>query len=74
MTFETLFMGHDAPLSHMTYEIGLSQDNDGGDTCKLTIEHFDITPGQEAFAEDWARLAASLKSFLETGNPLKAAM
>jgi DNA-binding transcriptional ArsR family regulator/uncharacterized protein YndB with AHSA1/START domain len=74
MTFEPLFMGPDAPPSHMTYEIELSQDNDGGDIFKLTIEHFDIAPGQEAFAEGWARLAASLKSFLETGNPLKAAM
>jgi DNA-binding transcriptional ArsR family regulator/uncharacterized protein YndB with AHSA1/START domain len=74
MTFEPLFMGPDAPPSHMTYDIEPGQDNDGGDICKLTIEHFDIAPGQDGFGEGWARLIASLKSFLETGNPLKAAM
>ncbi|WP_375281042.1 metalloregulator ArsR/SmtB family transcription factor [Pseudooctadecabacter sp.] len=69
MTFDPLFMGPDAPPSHMVYLIE-AQD----DTCKLTIEHYDMAPGQEGFAEGWARLAASLKSFLETGAPLKAAM
>ncbi|MCF2904454.1 metalloregulator ArsR/SmtB family transcription factor [Octadecabacter sp. CECT 8868] len=69
MTFEPLFMGPDAPPSHMVYLI-----EPQGDTCKLTIEHYDMAPGQEGFAEGWARLAASLKSFLETGEPLKAAM
>ena len=69
MTFEPLFMGPDAPPSHMVYLIEAQ-----GDVCKLTIEHFDMAPGQEGFAEGWARLAASLKSYLETGEPLKAAM
>ncbi|MCF2870108.1 metalloregulator ArsR/SmtB family transcription factor [Octadecabacter sp. G9-8] len=69
MTFEPLFMGPDAPPSHMVYLI-----EPQGDTCKLTIEHYDMAPGQDGFAEGWARLAASLKSFLETGEPLKAAM
>lgn len=69
MTFEPLFMGPDAPPSHMVYLIEAQ-----GDTCKLTIEHYDMAPGQEGFAEGWARLAASLKSYLETGEPLKAAM
>ncbi|MBU2992826.1 metalloregulator ArsR/SmtB family transcription factor [Octadecabacter sp. 1_MG-2023] len=69
MTFEPLFMGPDAPPSHMVYLI-----EPQGDTCKLTIEHYDMAPGQDGFAEGWARLAASLKSFLETGEPLKAVM
>lgn len=69
MTFEPLFMGPDAPPSHMVYLI-----EPQGDVCMLTIEHYDMAPGQEGFAEGWARLAASLKSFLETGKPLKAAM
>lgn len=69
MTFEPLFMGPNAPASHMVYLI-----EPQGDQCKLTIEHFDIAPGQEGFAEGWARLAASLKSYLETGTALKAAM
>lgn len=69
MTFEPLFMGPDAPASHMVYLI-----EPQGETCKLTIEHYDLAPGQEGFAEGWARLAASLKSYLETGTALKAAM
>ncbi len=69
MTFEPKFMGPDAPASHMVYLI-----EPQGDACKLTIEHYDMAPGQESFAEGWARLAASLKSYLETGTGLKAAM
>jgi DNA-binding transcriptional ArsR family regulator/uncharacterized protein YndB with AHSA1/START domain len=69
MTFEPAFMGPDAPASHMVYLI-----EPQGDVCKLTIEHYDMAPGQEGFGEGWARLAASLKSYLETGTALKAAM
>ena len=68
MTFEPLFMGPNAPVSHMVYLI-----EPEGETCKLTIEHYDLAPGQEGFAEGWARLAASLKSYLETGVALKGA-
>lgn len=66
MTFEPLFMGPGAPASHMVYVI-----EPQGDTCKLTIEHYGIVAGQEGFAEGWARLASSLKSYLETGNALR---
>lgn len=69
MTFDPLFMGPDAPSSHMVYLI-----EPQGESCKLTIEHYDIAPGQEGFGEGWARLASSLKSYLETGTALKAAM
>lgn len=69
MTFEPLFMGPDAPASHMVYLI-----EPQGESCKLTIEHYDIAAGQEGFAEGWARLAASLKTYLETGTGLKSAM
>lgn len=69
MTFEPLFMGPDAPPSHMVYLI-----EEQGETCKLTIQHYDMAPGQDSFAEGWARLAASLKTYLETGTALKAAM
>jgi DNA-binding transcriptional ArsR family regulator len=67
MTFQPLFMGPDAPASHMVYLL-----EPQGETCKLTIEHYDMAPGQEGFAEGWARLAASLKSYLETGVALRA--
>lgn len=69
MTFEPLFMGPDARPSHMVYLI-----EPQGEMCKLTIEHYDIAPGQEGFGEGWARLAASLKTYLETGTALKAAV
>lgn len=69
MTFEPLFMGPDAPVSNMVYLI-----EPQGTVCKLTIEHYNLAPGQEGFAEGWARLASSLKSYLETSKPLKAAM
>ena len=66
-TFEPYFMGPNAPASHMVYLI-----EPQGDTCKLTIEHYDMAPGQEGFAEGWARIASSLKSYLETGKAMKA--
>ena len=68
-TFEPHFFGPGAPASRMAYLI-----EPQGETCKLTIEHYDIAEGQEGVAEGWARLASSLKSWLETGTPLKAAM
>ncbi|KNG94002.1 ArsR/SmtB family transcription factor [Pseudaestuariivita atlantica] len=42
-----------------------------GTACKLTCEHYDIPAGQEGVAEGWARHIASLKSWLETGEPIK---
>ncbi len=42
-----------------------------GEICKLTCEHYQIAPGQEGVKEGWARWAASLKSWLETGQPIK---
>lgn len=68
MSFEPAFMGPDAPPSHMVYLI-----EPQGDVCKLTVEHYDIAEGQEGFGEGWARLLASLKSYLETGTALKGA-
>ncbi|MEH6645081.1 SRPBCC domain-containing protein [Sulfitobacter sp.] len=68
-TFEPLFFGPDAPASRMAFEIGAQ-----GPFCKLTILHYDIPEGQDGVAERWARLAASLKSWLETGTPVKMEM
>ncbi|WP_299887026.1 metalloregulator ArsR/SmtB family transcription factor [uncultured Ruegeria sp.] len=69
MGFEPMFMGPDAPSSQMVYLI-----EPQGDVCKLTIEHYNLAEGQEGFAEGWARLAASLKTWLETGSALKEAV
>ena len=68
-TFEPNFFGPDAPASRMAFLI-----EPQGETCKLTIEHYDLPEGQEGAAEGWARLTASLKSWLETGTALKMAM
>ncbi len=68
LTFEPLFMGPEAPPSRNVYLI-----EPQGETCKLTIEHYEMAEGQEGFAEGWARLASSLKSYLETGKALKGA-
>ncbi len=68
-SFVPHFMGPDAPASRSVFLI-----EPQGDTCKLTIEHYEMAPGQEGFAEGWARLASSLKSYLETGTGIQAAM
>lgn len=42
-----------------------------GESCKLTCEHYDIPPEHAGVRDGWARYAASLKSWLETGQPIK---
>ena len=42
-----------------------------GAACKLTCEHYEIPEGQDGVREGWARFVASLKSWLETGQPIK---
>ncbi|HBG99381.1 MAG: helix-turn-helix domain-containing protein [Rhodobacteraceae bacterium] len=44
-----------------------------GAVCKLTIEHHALPAAQTVVREGWARWAAGLKSWLETGKALKAA-
>ncbi len=68
MTFEPNFTNAPSPASRMVYLIAAE-----GDACKLTIEHYDIPEGQDGVKEGWARLAASLKSWLETGTAIKLA-
>jgi uncharacterized protein YndB with AHSA1/START domain/DNA-binding transcriptional ArsR family regulator len=41
-----------------------------GEMTKLTILHFGLSAGQEGVKEGWAKIAASLKSLLETGQAL----
>ena len=69
MTFEPNFGEAPSPASRMIYLV-----EPQGETCKLTIKHYDIPEGQEPVREGWARIAASLKSWLETGTPMKLAM
>jgi len=42
-----------------------------GELVKLTISHYDLPEGHEGLKEAWAMIAASLKSLLETGSPLR---
>jgi uncharacterized protein YndB with AHSA1/START domain/DNA-binding transcriptional ArsR family regulator len=42
-----------------------------GDMVKLTVLHFDLSEKYEGVREGWARVIASLKSLLETGNALE---
>ena len=41
-----------------------------GEVCKLTILHFEVPAGQEDVSVGWSRMAASMKSLIETGEPL----
>ncbi|MDJ0824727.1 MAG: helix-turn-helix domain-containing protein [Rhodobacter sp.] len=68
-TFEPKWLGPDTPASRCVYLIEVE-----GPMCKLTLEHYGIPPGLDDVAEGWAREFSSLKSYLETGEPLKAPM
>ncbi len=67
-TFELLGEGMGAP-SRTVYLI-----EPQGDFCSLTLEHYDLTfpvvPG-EGVADGWARWAAGLKTWLETGEEVR---
>ena len=47
-----------------------------GDHCRLTVEHYELTfpvvPG-EGVADGWERWASGLKTYLETGEPVRFA-
>lgn len=68
MTFLPTFMERTEKLSHNLYEIEEMQD-----ACKLTISHFGVTPELASVAQGWAKIAARLKTFLETGESLNLA-
>lgn len=56
----------DVPLSRFVWMI-----EPQGEVCRLTLEHYDIPPGGEGYAEGWERLVAGLKTWLETGKDAK---
>jgi len=66
MTFEPHWENAEDEHSRCVYEI-----EEVGDVCKLTILHFNITPKLEGVREGWSRIAASLKSFIETGEGIQ---
>jgi DNA-binding transcriptional ArsR family regulator len=63
MTFDPKWEEGEDELSRCVYEI-----DEVGDVCRLTILHFNVTPKLEGVREGWSRIAASLKSFVETGQ------
>jgi uncharacterized protein YndB with AHSA1/START domain/DNA-binding transcriptional ArsR family regulator len=57
-----------AKTSRCVYEI-----TPVGGSVKLTVLHYDIPAEQAGISEGWAKVTASLKSFLETGEGLSFA-
>lgn len=58
----------DAPGAHSRVVFIIQPE---GAHCLLTCEHYAIPEGHEGVREGWARHVASLKSWLETGQPIK---
>lgn len=58
----------DARVSRVVYRI---EEEDGH--CKLTVEHYALRHGAEGVADGWARWAAGLKTWLETGTQARFA-
>ena len=68
MTFLPTFMERTENLSHNLYEI-----EELAEVCKLTISHFGVTPELASVKNGWAKIAARLKTYLETGESLSLA-
>lgn len=66
MTFEPNWLEGENLPSRIVLSIAVE-----GEICKLTCEHYGIPAGQDGVREGWARYLASLKSWLETGAPIK---
>ncbi len=66
MTFEPNFPESENEMSEVVFLIDAE-----GPFCKLTCEHYNIPDDQGGVTEGWARQIASLKSWLETGEPIK---
>lgn len=66
MSFIPGWTGPDAAKSHHVYEIEAI-----GDLTKLRILHYDLPESQQGVREGWAKIVASLKSYLETGEALR---
>ena len=65
-TFEPRWGGEDQPHSKFAYLIEVD-----GPYCKLALEHYDIPAGHDGVKEGWHRMLAGLKTYLETGVPMK---
>lgn len=63
-TFKALW-APDGALTRVSYEI-----EQLGETCKLTLTHFDAAKAQAGVEAGWPMIIAGLKTLLETGKPL----
>jgi uncharacterized protein YndB with AHSA1/START domain/DNA-binding transcriptional ArsR family regulator len=71
-TREAMDKARDEPRSKVTFEI----EPQGSDLVKLTVTHDDFEPGSiilGGVSEGWPAIIASLKTLLETGEPLMPA-
>lgn len=68
MSFLPGWIGPDSAKSRHVYEL-----EPIGDLTKLVILHYDLPESQAGVREGWAKIIASLKSFLETGEALSFA-
>lgn len=66
MSFIAGWMGPDAARSRHVYEIEAV-----GDLTRLVVLHYDLPEAQDGVREGWAKILASLKSWLETGEGLQ---
>jgi len=63
-TFKALW-APDGALTRVQYEI-----EQLGETCKLTLTHFDAAAAKAGVETGWPMILAGLKTLLETGKPL----
>ncbi len=66
MSFLPGWIGPDAAKSRHVYEIEAT-----GELTKLVILHYDLPESQNGVRKGWAKIVASLKSYLETGEALR---
>jgi uncharacterized protein YndB with AHSA1/START domain/DNA-binding transcriptional ArsR family regulator len=65
MSFVPGWMGPNSKKSYHVYEIEAV-----GELTKLVILHYNLSEEQAGIREGWAKIIASLKTYLETGEPL----
>lgn len=66
MSFLPGWLGPNVSKSRHVYDIEAT-----GELTKLTMRHYDLPESQDGVREGWAKIAASLKSYLETGEALR---
>lgn len=66
MSFVPHWAGPDAVRSRHVYEI-----EEVGELTRLVVLHYELPESQSGVREGWAKIIASLKSYLETGEALQ---